>query len=107
MAEATEMDQAPEETGSFTVNIGDEQQVFMAKDMTDEQKSIYQDLALVTQRKNNIIANANADLRILNSAEKDFKGTLLSLLGVELPEPEEAPTEEEAEDAESEGAAES
>lgn len=107
MAEATEMEQVPEETGSFTVNIGDEQQVFMAKDMTDEQKSIYQDLALVTQRKNNIIANANADLRILNSAEKDFKTQLIDLLGVEIPELEEAPPEEEAEDAESKGAAES
>jgi len=106
MAEATEMDQAKEEP-SFKVRIGDDEQVFMAKDMTDEQKSIYQDLALVTQRKNNIIANANADLRILNSAEKDFKTQLIDLLGVEIPESEEAPPEEEAEDAESEGAAES
>ena len=106
MAEATEMDQAKEEP-SFKVRTKDDEQVFMAKDMTDEQKSIYQDLALVTQRKNNIIANANADLRILNSAEKDFKTQLIDLLGVEIPELEEAPPEEEAEDAESEGAAES
>ena len=106
MAEATEMDQAKEEP-NFKVRIKGDEQVFMAKDMTDEQKIVFSDLARVQQRKNNIIAEANADIRMLAQAESGFNKDLCALLGVEIPEPEEAPPEEEAEDAESEGAAES
>jgi len=75
--------------------------------MTDEQKIVFTDLARVQQRKENIIANANADIRMLAKAESGFNKELCALLGVEIPEPEEASPEEETEDAESEDAAES
>ena len=98
MAEATEMEAAPKDERQLRVNIAgkdgnDEEHIFQVADMTDEQRVIFERLNIVQQRQKNIVANAETDLQILASAEKDFKGQLFGLLGIELPEPEEAPPE--------------
>ncbi len=98
MAEAKEMEAAPQDDRQLRVNFkakdgNEEEQIFLRADMTEDQQRLFDRLSLVQARQKEILGNAQQEIDILASAEKDFKGRLFGLLGVELPEPEEAPPE--------------
>ena len=72
-----------------------------ASDMTPEQLQVFDKLTVVQSRKNTTIANAQLDIEILVAAEEKLQAQMRKLLE------DVNDDEEEAEDAESEGAAES
>ena len=72
-----------------------------ASDLTPEQLQVFDKLTVVQNRKNTTIANAQLDIEILVAAEEKLQSQMRELLK------DVDDDEEEAEDAESEGAAES
>lgn len=72
-----------------------------ASDLTPEQLQVFDRLTVVQNRKNTTIANAQLDIEILVAAEEKLQSQMRELLK------DVDDDEEEAEDAESEGATES
>ena len=72
-----------------------------ASDLTPEQLQVFDKLTVVQNRKNTTIANAQLDIEILVAAEEKLQAQMRKLLE------DVNDDEEETEDAESEGAAES
>ena len=72
-----------------------------ASDLTPEQLQVFDKLTVVQNRKNTTITNAQLDIEILVAAEEKLQAQMRNLLE------DVNDDEEEAEDAESEGAAES